>query len=74
MFIAENHICFYANILGTKTKVVIKIDDITALEKKKMLNILSNGIEIITSKDKYYFSSFKDRDFVYSLINALWTG
>jgi hypothetical protein len=35
MFVSENHISFYANILGIKTKVVINVDDITAIEKKR---------------------------------------
>lgn len=28
IFLAENHICFYANLGGSKTKLVIKLDDV----------------------------------------------
>lgn len=40
MFIAENHICFYANILGIKTRVVIRIVDIEKLEKSKLYGLI----------------------------------
>lgn len=46
MFVGENHICFYANILSTKTKLVIKINDIILIEKKKVLGLIENAIEI----------------------------
>lgn len=49
MFVAENHICFYATILGIQTKKVIKVSDIKNIEKKKMLGFLQNSIEISTN-------------------------
>ena len=75
MFVCENYLCFYANILGIKTKVVINIGDITAMEKQKHMGFIQNAIEI-TTKDgkKYFFCSFTNRDSVYLFLNALWKG
>lgn len=53
MFVCENFICFYANILGVKTKVVIKINDIIAIEKLKIL-LLHSAIEIQMKDQKKY--------------------
>ena len=54
MFVFENYLCFYANILGIKTKVVIKFNDITSIEKRKTMGIMENAIEILTKDNKSY--------------------
>ena len=62
MFVAENHICFYATILGIQTKKVIKVSDIKNIEKKKLLGILQNSIEISTNHTSFFFTYFDKRD------------
>ena len=74
MFIAENHICFYATIMGIQTKKVIKVDEITNLEKKSMLGIFKNSIQITTKTTSYYFSSFSRRNTAFNLLYAVWKG
>ncbi|CAD8069373.1 unnamed protein product [Paramecium sonneborni] len=70
IFIAENHICFYANLAGSKTNLVIKLDDIIRLESKN-----KNDIDIFLKDGKTYcFNGFNDKDQVYNLMNALISG
>lgn len=58
IFLAENHICFYANLGGSKTKLVIKLDDVSKLEKKSKSDIEIN----LKDSHIYCFNSFSDRD------------
>ena len=48
MFVGENHICFYANILSTKTKVIYKI-------YLKYLKF------IVSNKDQWYNFDWKKK-------------
>ncbi|CAD8146907.1 unnamed protein product [Paramecium octaurelia] len=70
VFIAENHICFYANLAGSKTNLVIKLDDVSKLDSKNKSDI------DITLKDgrTFCFNGFHDKDQVYNLMNALISG
>jgi hypothetical protein len=59
MFVCENFICFYANILGIKTKLVLAISEIANIEKQKMLGLIQNAIEIqMKDLKRYFFCSF----------------
>lgn len=70
VFLAEYHICFYANLGGSKTKLVIKMEEVAKLEKKG-----KSDIEISVKDGHIYcFNSFADRDQVFNLMNALLTG
>ncbi|CAD8065597.1 unnamed protein product [Paramecium sonneborni] len=70
IFLSENHICFYANLAGSKINLVLKINDILKIESKN-----KNDIEIIMNNNKQYcFSSFQDKDHVLNFMNALLQG
>ncbi|CAD8156662.1 unnamed protein product [Paramecium pentaurelia] len=70
IFIAENHICFYANLAGSKINLVFKVNDIQRIESKN-----KNDIEITLNNNKVYcFTSFQNKDHVFNFMNSLLQG
>ncbi|EAR90228.1 GRAM domain protein (macronuclear) [Tetrahymena thermophila SB210] len=75
MFIAENYICFYATVLGFKTKRVINVNEIQDIKKEAVLGFINNAIEIKTKDQKsHFFCSFWNRESAYKLLYGIWKG
>ncbi|QLQ80917.1 hypothetical protein HG537_0E02720 [Torulaspora globosa] len=72
MYISDQHICFYSNILGWVSTVVIPFKEIVQIEKKTTAGIFPNGIVIDTLHTKYIFASFISRDATFDLITDVW--
>lgn len=73
IYLTENNICFYSNVLGIKYKTVIDLKKITEIKKKNTLGIFSNALKITTDDNQSYkFSSFSNRNVAYKSIVALW--
>ncbi|KAH9980489.1 GRAM domain-containing protein [Russula compacta] len=72
IYISENHICFYANIFGWVTNLIVPIYDIVSLEKKMTAFVIPNAIQITTRTTKYAFASFLARDTAYDVIYNIW--
>ncbi|KAI8969175.1 hypothetical protein BDF20DRAFT_916554 [Mycotypha africana] len=72
MYISEDHLCFYANIFGWITNLVIDFRDIELIEKRSTAIIVPNAICITVGSTKYFFGSFISRDQAYDLLVELW--
>lgn len=72
MYISDQHICFYSNILGWVSTVFIPFKEIVQIEKKATAGIFPNGIVINTLHTKYVFASFISRDSTFDLITNVW--
>jgi hypothetical protein len=72
MYITENHILFYSNILGRKTVVKIAARDIADVLKRNSAYVLPSAIEIYTRETSYFFASFTHRDLAFKRIHTLW--
>ncbi|KAI0281257.1 GRAM domain-containing protein [Russula aff. rugulosa BPL654] len=72
IYISENHICFYANIFGWITNLVVPIYEIVSLEKKMTAFVIPNAIQITTRTTKYSFASFLARDTAHDVIYNIW--
>ncbi|KAI7866974.1 GRAM domain-containing protein [Spinellus fusiger] len=72
VYITENHVCFYANIFGWVTNLVVAFSDMTHIEKRMTAMIIPNAIHISTDSAKYVFASFLSRDVAYDQIVQLW--
>lgn len=72
MYITDQHLFFYSNILGWVTTVVILFNEIVQIEKKTTAGIFPNGIVIDTLHTKYIFASFISRDATFDLITDVW--
>ncbi|KAG0666015.1 hypothetical protein C6P44_004184 [Monosporozyma unispora] len=72
IYISNQHLCFYSNILGWVSTVVIPFKEIVQIEKKTTAGIFPNGIVIDTLHSKYIFASFISRDATFDLITDVW--
>ncbi|KIH48716.1 GRAM domain protein, partial [Ancylostoma duodenale] len=46
MYISQRHICFYANIFGWETNLVVPVSEIAAITKEKAAKIFPNSIQV----------------------------
>ena len=73
MFLTENYICFYSNVLGFTHKQIISIADVVRIVKKRSLGLFPNALELeCTDGKKYFFCSFISRESAYKCVLALW--
>ncbi|CAF3257477.1 unnamed protein product [Rotaria sp. Silwood2] len=73
MYLSQNYLCFYANILNWKTSLFLKLQDIIGITREKTAKVIPNAIEIKSNKfEKYFFASFVARDKTYALIHRIW--
>lgn len=63
MFISQFNVCFYANIIGWETTLVIPMREIKQIKKMKAAFIFPNSIQFERdTSEKYFFASFINRD------------
>ena len=72
MYISNQHVCFYSNILGWVNSIAIPFREIIQIGKKATAGIFPNGIVIDTLHTKYVFASFLTRDATFNLITDVW--
>lgn len=72
MYITQNYVCFYANIFGKKTRVMVPFREIISVRKCKILKSIPNSIEIHTVNKKYFWASFLHRENAFQLIDTRW--
>lgn len=64
--------CFYANILGWVTSVVISFRDIVVIEKRNTALLFPNAIQISTLHHRYFFTSFVFREQAFAKMTKSW--
>ncbi|KAI9804427.1 MAG: hypothetical protein M1825_001326 [Sarcosagium campestre] len=72
IYISEGHICFYSNIFGYVTTLVISFDEVVSVEKKSTAILFPNAIVINTLHAKNIFASLASRDTTYDLLIGIW--
>ncbi|CAF1038507.1 unnamed protein product [Adineta steineri] len=73
MYLSQNYLCFYANILNWKTILCLKFEDIVGITREKTAKVISNAIAVKTNKtEKYFFASFVTRDKTYTIMYRIW--
>ncbi|KAJ2777404.1 hypothetical protein GGI15_004516 [Coemansia interrupta] len=72
LYLTENFVCFYSNIFGWVTNLVIAFDEIMTIEKKMTALIIPNAIQVSTLHAKHFFGSFIYRDSAYNQLFDLW--
>lgn len=71
-YVSEGHICFYSNILGWVTTLVISFNEVMSVEKKSTALLFPNAIVVQTLHARHTFASFISRDSTFDLILGLW--
>lgn len=72
IYVGQRHVCFYANIIGWVTSVVLPFRDIISVEKKSTAMIFPNAIQISTMQNRYFFTSFITRENAYQALHDAW--
>ncbi|CAG8971525.1 hypothetical protein HYALB_00005421 [Hymenoscyphus albidus] len=72
LYVSEGHLCFYSNIFGWVTTLVMSFDEIVSVEKRSTALLFKNGLMISTLHAKNVFASFTSRDSTYDLIVGIW--
>ncbi|CAJ0596371.1 unnamed protein product [Cylicocyclus nassatus] len=63
MYISQRHICFFANIFGWETNLVVPISEIRAITKERAAKIFPNSIQIeMKDESRHFFASFVNRE------------
>ncbi|KAK6725511.1 hypothetical protein RB195_004063 [Necator americanus] len=63
MYISQRHICFYANIFGWETNLVLPVSEVAAITKEKAAKIFPNSIQIeMKDETRHFFASFVNRE------------
>lgn len=72
MFLTENYVCFYSNVLGMNRKI-IPLKEITSIRKKNSLGLFPNAIKFVVQDGQtFFFCSFANRNIAYDMLTALW--
>ena len=72
LYISENHLCFYANIFGWVTTLVIPFYNVKSVDKRMTAFVIPNAIGVTENSNKHTFASFLARDTAYDVIYNIW--
>ncbi|KAM6900467.1 protein Aster-C [Xenentodon cancila] len=71
LYLSENWLCFYSNVFRG-TKIALSLKDIKTMSREKTARLIPNAIQICTSTEKYFFTSFSAREKSYQGIFRMW--
>ncbi|KAJ9612396.1 hypothetical protein H2200_003993 [Cladophialophora chaetospira] len=72
IYISEGHICFFSNILGWVTTVVISFEEVVSIERESTAVVFPNAIAIQTLHARHTFRSLLYREQTYDLLIGIW--
>ena len=72
VYISEGHICFFSNILGWVTTVVISFEEVVSIERESTAVVFPNAIAIQTLHARHTFRSLLYREQTYDLLIGIW--
>ncbi|XP_070708887.1 protein Aster-C [Pempheris klunzingeri] len=71
MYLSENWLCFYSNVFRG-TKVILALTDIISMTREKTARLIPNAIQVCTSTEKFFFTSFSAREKSYLGVFRMW--
>ncbi|XP_054478505.1 protein Aster-C isoform X2 [Anoplopoma fimbria] len=71
LYLAENWLCFYSNVFRG-TKIILTLKDIMTMTREKTARLIPNAIQICTSTEKFFFTSFSAREKSYQGVFRMW--
>ncbi|XP_023936168.1 protein Aster-B [Bicyclus anynana] len=72
LYVSQNYLCFYANIFGWETSLMLQWKDVTAITKEKTALVIPNAILVCTLSEKNFLTSFSGRDKAYLMLFRIW--
>nr|XP_029132170.1 protein Aster-B-like [Labrus bergylta] len=71
LYLSENWLCFYSNVFRG-TKIILTLKDVVTMTREKTARLIPNAIQVCTSTDKYFFTSFSAREKSYLGVFRMW--
>ncbi|XP_069015499.1 protein Aster-C [Embiotoca jacksoni] len=71
LYLSENWVCFYSNVFRG-TKIALTLKDIKTMTREKTARLIPNAIQIYTSTEKLFFTSFSGREKSYQAVFRMW--
>ncbi|XP_070784319.1 protein Aster-C [Enoplosus armatus] len=71
LYLSENWLCFYSNVFWG-TKIALTLKDIITMTREKTARLIPNAIQVCTSTEKFFFSSFSAREKSYLGVFRMW--
>ncbi|XP_008301863.1 GRAM domain-containing protein 1C isoform X2 [Stegastes partitus] len=71
LYLSQSWICFYSNVFRG-TKITLTLKDVTNMTREKMARLIPNSIQIHTSTEKFFFTSFSAREKSYQGVFRIW--
>lgn len=73
MYISENYLSFYSNILCWETQITIPFSKVVRITKEKTARLFPNGILVETlESESFFFTSLSQRDKSFAQITEVW--
>ncbi|XP_034562702.1 protein Aster-C isoform X2 [Notolabrus celidotus] len=71
LYLSENWLCFYSNVFRG-TKITLALKDIITMTREKTARLIPNAIQVCTSTEKNFFTSFSAREKSYLGVFRMW--
>nr|XP_046227298.1 protein Aster-C isoform X2 [Scatophagus argus] len=71
LYLSENWLCFYSNVFRS-TKITLTFKDVTNVTREKTARLIPNAIQIWTSTEKFFLTSFSAREKTYQSVFRMW--
>ncbi|XP_028425711.1 protein Aster-C isoform X3 [Perca flavescens] len=71
LYLTENWLCFYSNVFRG-TKITLTLKDLITMTREKTARLIPNAIQVCTSTDKFFFTSFSAREKSYQGVFRMW--
>ncbi|XP_037312271.1 protein Aster-C [Pungitius pungitius] len=71
LYLTENWLCFHSNVFRS-TKIILPLKDIVTMTREKTARLIPNAIQICTSTEKFFFTSFSAREKSYQGVFRMW--
>ncbi len=72
LFVFSDHLCFYSNLFGVKTSLVVPFVDVIGIDKT--VENLTPGIKVRTNSKSYNFGGLYSRVRAFEMISNIWKG
>nr|XP_040022808.1 protein Aster-C [Gasterosteus aculeatus aculeatus]XP_040022809.1 protein Aster-C [Gasterosteus aculeatus aculeatus] len=71
LYLTENWLCFHSNVFRG-TKIILTLTDIVTMTREKTARLIPNAIQVCTSTEKFFFTSFSAREKSYQGVFRMW--
>ncbi|KAM8731124.1 protein Aster-C isoform 4-T4 [Acanthopagrus schlegelii] len=71
LYLSQRWLCFYSNVFWS-TKITLTLKDIVTMTREKTARLIPNAIQVCTSTEKLFFTSFSAREKSFQGVFRIW--